>query len=757
MILEKQKEALVLSEGCEESSISMSLDLDSAQQLMLMLSKNLYSDPIGSTVRECASNALDSHRKANVDTPIIVSLYLNDSNSYEFSVEDFGVGLDDYDVENLISKYGKSTKRQEANQLGMFGLGFKSPLAYSSSFYFVCRKDGMERKYMMYEGESVNTIDLLYEKSTDQSNGVKIIVPVKWTDRQSFFSKIKSQLAYFENVWFECSLGSDIIKNDFKILRSQDWQVSSLSADERLHICLDNVYYPIDFDKLGIGPIYFPVGLRFNLSDGLFPIPNRESLKYSVETKNVILQKIKFVADYFVNMYNDSMKDCTDFKKVFVHYQGYRKYVTINEKVHDIHDLLSYSNFALTDVTMLNVKHLNLQTLATNYNYIFSDYECTMNVSRGTLRNEKHSKSVDLISNDNSNVLLYENTLPGIVKDYLRSLYTSYTSVKLIKKRNDSFTLFQKHSYTIYYNYYKTLGLSKIPRKNWRAAIVEFQQIKEQLLKNIKVVNLEMVPESYIASRKALLSRSKPSNVVGRRTKRQGDVIVKQATDLERYVDGKNCKFVPETLNLEKLTKSPFLHVYGKTEQNMLLDNLYFITNSKKIKTFSVSDREYKVMSELDSKNVMSFDQFMKGDNKVFKRLVTAYLINKLRENNVSVFQNYTYLKDVSTDLYDKIIKLESYRCENHKHCSDLIYKAMLEVANNKKLYDRSIYGLYLEIKETLERLTFLNSIMKQIDWKNEEKLIPCIVDLCKYHKFKLNLSCYKQIEAKEEKLEESI
>ena len=55
MILEKQKQAKVLATGQNNESIGMSLDLDSAQVLMQMLSKNLYSDSIGSTVRECAS------------------------------------------------------------------------------------------------------------------------------------------------------------------------------------------------------------------------------------------------------------------------------------------------------------------------------------------------------------------------------------------------------------------------------------------------------------------------------------------------------------------------------------------------------------------------------------------------------------------------------------------------------------------------------------------------------------------------------
>jgi HSP90 family molecular chaperone len=121
MILEKQKEAQILTEGNSTESIGMSLDLDSAQILMQMLSKNLYSDAIGSTVRELASNALDSHRRANVDKPIIVSFKITKDNNYEFTVEDFGIGLDADDVRNIISKYGKSTKRLSTNELGMMG------------------------------------------------------------------------------------------------------------------------------------------------------------------------------------------------------------------------------------------------------------------------------------------------------------------------------------------------------------------------------------------------------------------------------------------------------------------------------------------------------------------------------------------------------------------------------------------------------------------------------------------------------------
>lgn len=121
MKVEKQQEAIVYQEGVSEDSIGMSLDLESTHMLMQMMSKNLYSDSIGSTIRECASNALDSHRRINSTDPIIVSFRKNVESNYEFSVEDFGTGLDGDDVKNIISKYGKSTKRNSDTELGMMG------------------------------------------------------------------------------------------------------------------------------------------------------------------------------------------------------------------------------------------------------------------------------------------------------------------------------------------------------------------------------------------------------------------------------------------------------------------------------------------------------------------------------------------------------------------------------------------------------------------------------------------------------------
>ena len=105
MIQTVQKNSVVLEDGCQDiKSIKMSIDWESEEFLMQTLSKNFYSDNMGSVCRELSSNALDSHRRAKViDIPIVVSFKRVSGGNYEFSVEDRGVGLDYDDVINILS------------------------------------------------------------------------------------------------------------------------------------------------------------------------------------------------------------------------------------------------------------------------------------------------------------------------------------------------------------------------------------------------------------------------------------------------------------------------------------------------------------------------------------------------------------------------------------------------------------------------------------------------------------------------------
>ena len=751
MILEKQTEAIVHQEGQSQDSIGMSLDLDSAQILMQMLSKNLYSDSIGSTVRECASNALDSHRRAGVDKPIIVSLKVNAANNYEFSVEDFGIGLDAEDVKNIISKYGKSTKRNSAKELGMMGLGFKAPLAYSSSFYFVCRKNGMERKYMMYEGEDTNTIDLLYEKATKEGNGVKVIVPVTCNyDKREFEQKIKEQLAYFENVYFDCP-GID---NNFLIHRAEDFQFSELANDGKMHICLDNVYYPIDFVRLGIDNIHFPVGLRFGLSDGIFPTPNRESIRYTKEAKDLILKKIEKVANFYIEKYNESIKDTDDLKAILDHLSNNNKYVRgVGGKNFEISGVERFATIAVATPNLKDCHLLNVETLNRNKEYLLGEYELKFRVTRGKLREAKHhwDKTIKMFhkySNyGDATYYIYSDRIPGKVKNYLRHLSnTQRKDFVLLKKAKDFKlgSLFRSD----YNTYCSILKLGNIHKSKWRECITQFQKTLKSITDKFEDLDNFVVPQEWLDSQK----KAKPTIITAsgpkqRRIKLKGEIVGKLGSDLERSVDGKNCKWVSTIWDLSKIHREKCLIVYsGTNEKDVKLMDGLFKASGKKVKFVQFSDRELKNMEKIEMHNWIKLEEFMKGENKPFKRIVTAYLIHKLKEQQSSVFSRIDRLESVSKDFVAKVNTLDQYEDQHHRYATDGVYAAILEVAEANKAFDMEIYPIYLEIKALCEKLTFLNPLCGTLSgWSGERDtpIVTAIADLFKYYKTRIDWKNY--------------
>jgi len=534
------------------------------------------------------------------------------------------------------------------------GLGFKAPLAYTSSFYFVCRKDGTERKYMMYEGEEGNSIDSIYESPTSEPNGVKVIIPVKYSDRSDFFNKIKKQLAYFENVYFDVS-GID---NAFTIFRHEEYQVSSLATTKELHLCLDNVYYPIDFSKLGISSINVPVGLRFSLTDGIFPTPNREAIRYTQEAKTKILEKLHKVATILLQEYNSTINEVEDIETIFNYYSNSSKTLNICEKSLEISPLLKYSEEKLRIPTLKGVSLLDLKELSYSKNLLLKEFtnQYTINKNR-KLSETKSAHKNDKVSIDSFpsyHMYVYSERISGIKKEYLKS-QCSYCKGAILLKKTREYSLGYKTrgSYMTEqeYTYYNALKLKTYPRKDWRQVIKEFQSIQEHYISKLINIDTLEIPQQWIDDRKK--QRIYSGSSVGRRTRMEGDLFCKVAVKLERNVDGQNCKFIPETLQYGNLYKYPGLIVYDVYDNSRKLDKLYYIKKDtvSKMNVISVSNREFNTLNKIDIHNLMSLDKFMEGNNKPFKRLVTAHLIDELIDDFVYTFRRKQLFDTISSSL----------------------------------------------------------------------------------------------------------
>lgn len=109
---------------------AMNFSVSDDAELMNVLSKALYTDQQLAVVRETMCNAWDAHIDAGV-TKRAIEITINQK---ELIVRDYGFGIPKAMIQPVYGTYGGSTKKSDGRVTGGFGLGCKSPFAYTDNF-----------------------------------------------------------------------------------------------------------------------------------------------------------------------------------------------------------------------------------------------------------------------------------------------------------------------------------------------------------------------------------------------------------------------------------------------------------------------------------------------------------------------------------------------------------------------------------------------------------------------------------------------
>jgi hypothetical protein len=156
-----------------------------------ILIDKLYANKIQSITREIWSNALDAHVMAGcANRPFDVSFpHVFDPT---FRVRDYGISLTHEQVMTLYTTVFESTKEDTNTQVGKFGLGSKSPFAYTDTFTVSAVLNGEKRHYAaMIGSDGVPTINFMGSAPTDEENGVEVAFPVDKGDVAAFADAAK--------------------------------------------------------------------------------------------------------------------------------------------------------------------------------------------------------------------------------------------------------------------------------------------------------------------------------------------------------------------------------------------------------------------------------------------------------------------------------------------------------------------------------------------------------------------------------------
>lgn len=766
-----------------DTTLKMTIDRSSDKILMMVLSQNLYSDGIGSLIREYTTNALDAQREAGNNNPIKVKL-VKENGKFVFIVQDEGVGLSPDRIENVFSKYLSSTKRNDENQMGWYGLGSKSALSYVDSFHVISRYDGKEYDFLMLKGEESTELSLLDINDTTEHNGVQIKVYLNdEDDYEVFLDKMKNQLCYFEGVFIETEYND--IEPDYKIIKADDWKFSELNSDQYMHLSLDNVYYPLDFEKLGIDRIKMPIGINLSLKDNIVPTPNRENILYNAHVKKLILDKISKIATYFVNKWNEfapNVNTLEEGRKYKDNYGVISLYnetdVFGNEKMITVK--VDKKLEMLTDVKMKSVSlslfpNLSIDSLRDNEDTFLNEYKMYSEFEYGRYKSRYGKKGEpDNYRNLHPNhltsgtVLLLkpEEQLSKSQIDYLKWIgKTVYVVRKQHTTRLGKFSKYGSYGKNVYRG---LLHLEKKPKSQWRNLIKEYQDfIKLNYLD--KFVGIDSIiptqeffdyKESQKKERKKVVYNTKEEITIGR-------ISFSNRAKKNFIITSK------EIYNLTDLHTLPGMYYYfheNDIDKIMKTYNVSKLLNN--IQLIALSDRNYnKILKQKPIHNWVSYDKFFDTKNKRLSTILTGILLRDIwhRELDRDSINDNTQLVDKKA--YDKYYKIyDKIKHSYNTLDSDVSFFCMKLYIENNWL-DQDLITPFKEVFTDVKKFDFLNvlnhshsdkkllkkfSLTLYLSQLKEEKQKGVI----SYEKYDMDSIINKRLETytkKEEEEEESI
>ena len=655
------------------------IDAEDLSWILQILSTNLYSDPIGSLIREYSSNAWDANVEAgNKDKPIEVGLQTSKDQGTYWYVTDLGPGLSPERIDGVYRKFGKSTKRDSNEAIGMMGLGKFSGLSYSNEIYITTRVDGREYEYLMHKSEGAPQIDLLIDKPTDKPNGttIKVFLSNGYGDKREFKNKILEQLAYFENVYYNIDDMPDL-NQKIKLVKGKTFTYSNQESRD-LRIKLGPVTYPIDANVIkSVNSSFFYLyrGLALNFEIGELAItPNRESILYNKKTIEVVEKRIEEFRHELVELYNTKGAE----------YENVKAFV---EALNNFKITVGDSSYTVpTNITSLvtpKLKGLNDIEFRANYtSALFPNYSVNADYN-GNRRSKEYNHS--LYPEE-----LTERGMPTLLSDTIavdpkkmKYIYEQNVSqnkvgqsMKIIKRHNKiKLKNFLSYNNNLDKNcYYYLLSLDKVHKSKWREIIKKFQDWERAYVES-KVIdyNKVNVPKAWLDAQK---TASINSNVVALR-KANGKILMYYAEKSSRW--GGVASFNGKDVLISQLEKQHNFIIYAEELFKDELKKAYaMLYNYSGIKVVVTAEKNHKYLKLFP--NYMHVTEFLKGNNKYFRKCVGAYVLRTMYGHNDQFYYSKDLLQYLNKDTYDKFIELhkESNKLESN-------YERNVHASNNDK------------------------------------------------------------------------
>lgn len=678
-----------------------------------LASKDLYSNPIGSIIREITSNCFDANKESGSENPILIEIYTDYEDDTKYiTFKDNGLGISPERMEDIYMKWFSSTKRSNNIEIGGFGIGSKSPLSYQNQFFITTIQDNIKYEYILSKTDTVPSLTLLNSFNTQEHSGTTIKVEVLEKDLFTFHQEFKRQLSYFEKVHIKSYY---VYNNDFKLYKNEHFiYKDSEQPYESMHIALGQVTYKIDWQALNRKEIKCPIGIRFNIGD-LTVSMNRETIRYNEETIEKINKKIDLVLG--------------ELKKIY------------DKQDNKIYDLIEYINKKDTTLDIIIAEGVTLSSeslgLDNKYQYgydvkipdnILELFQITK-IENGNVRQQNwHKESLVLSSRvtfADKGTNIYDNFIFHNGYILKRKTFTWYELLNKLGYSN-RLPVYPKKQYTedrveidqsiiefedtkFYYNLYK-INKEGYHTQNIRG--IELYKSIKHIVNYFRSIAVQYykADEEYIKEYR-LLNRERNLAYQRRLEKK---VIVYDLNNKRKEV------------KIEDLTKDYFV-LYKIRGEKYNLDDYdtilrKFSLYKKRCRIIGISQTTLKQLKDYTS-NFYHIKDIHKIES--FKNFLGEFTFYKEIK-----YSNYSNLRGLS-DYYDKIInRLDEFK----KKFSNIYISLDLTPEVN---YDNHIVYILRKQIEELDEFSKKVEVLKYINYDCPTKYLPFIAKLCKTTKLK--------------------
>ncbi len=754
------------------------IDAEDLGWILQILSTNLYSDPIGSLIREYSSNAWDANVEAgNKHKPIEVGIQTDKDQGSYWYVTDLGPGLSPERIDKVYRKFGKSTKRESNEAIGMMGLGKFSGLSYSDQIYITTRFEGMQYQYIMHRADNLPQIDMLSISPSDLPSGttIKVFIHGGWSDRRDFEKATREQLAYFENIYFNVD-GSDF--NDFKLIKGKTFTYSSVD-DRGLRIKLGPVTYPIDYEALKMTTdddhqfkmitilqhSYDGLALNFNIGE-LAITPNRESLLYNTKTTAIIKQRFEEFEKELAALYNN-VQEYEDPEEFVVALNNTR--IKIGEKNYPLTGNMRKMVNVTPKLKGFDHKFSSIQSAE----MLFSDYVSAASIQNGK---KKDKNGNDMLpwsffhtlkgKRQNTKLLILDkhsleprHTKYLIEKTNLRDFHgMRHKPCKLFPPKNSAGTYITTNKP----NYFTVLELMYYPKNQWRDIITRFQNWQKEYVKP-KVLEYD----DYVPTKEWLkeqrVAAGKGTNDIHSLRKANGKILVKKAR--HSHVWSAVAGFDNRDVAIKDLPNFKHYVIYGTEEDKNRLALLFPVQDSitdkhlPRFESWIVAQSNHKYLKMVP--NFIHIDDFMKCKDRLSIRLATMALLHRKHSDTLYVMNKCTNLfshlnPNLAFDmgqLYSKSHMfariLDRYNGKSNKEELDTFIDTLLVNATQSNMWDFSVLSKFPLIEKTANDYWFINlvrpanSYTSPNTYANDVKRF--MVEHCKLRKLRIDFKHYQQ------------